>query len=465
MEKKTLYAVIAVLALGLSAVLVLRSPEKGQRVGPPPRPIPQIKAAEITGLELTTEKKEKVVLEKQPGSASWRLKSPGDHPADPQIVKSVTEGIEKLGFGDQVTEGTAKHDELGVSDDKATHLVVKSGSKTLADLRIGKSVGGYTMVRVAGKSEVWQGAGIFPYMFNREGKAFRDHTVFEFPIAEVEKLTIESGHDKLVLEKLAPEKDKPNETKWKIAQAEGQAPRTDAALDQAMATGAAQAMSSLRASDFADGKGLGDVGLDHPVMTVTAQTKGKPRTLLIGSSSGDDTYVKPADGPTVYVLKKYTIERVAHRPVDYRDKTLVKAKENDIAQVEVTSGAQTTSLEHAGDKWKAKKGNFDDAKVKALVAAFENVSGSGFATSKDAKTTGLAKPAGSVTVRLKDKSSVTLKIGALTSDKSDYFVQKVGAPEVYLVKKWTVDRLLKKPADLEPTKGKTAAAPPPPEEG
>src|SRR5260370_98858 len=205
MEKKTLYAVIAGGALGLAAMLVLRSPEEGQRVGPPPRPIPEIKAAEITGIELTTEKKEKVVLEKQPGSASWRLKSPGDHPADPQLVKSMTEGMEKLSFGDQVTEGTAKHDELGVTDDKATHVVLKSGSRTLADLRIGKSVGGYTMVRLAGKNEVWQGSGVFPYMFNREGKAFRDHTVFEFPFAEVEKLTIESGRDRLVVEKLAQE--------------------------------------------------------------------------------------------------------------------------------------------------------------------------------------------------------------------------------------------------------------------
>src|SRR5262249_48590616 len=156
-----------------------------------------------------------------------------------------------------------------------------------------------------------------------------------------------------------------------------------------------------------------------------AQVKGKPRTLLIGSTSGDDTHVKAADSATIYTLKKYAVERLHHSPIDYRDKTLVKAKENDIAQVEITTAGQTTSLERAGDKWKAKKGNFDDVKVKALVASFDNVAGSGFAPSKDPKTTGLAKPTGSVTVRLKDKSSVTLKIGALTQDKGDYFVQKV----------------------------------------
>ena len=47
MEKRTLYALLAVIALGGIAFAVLRSPEKGQRQGPPPRPIAEIKANDI----------------------------------------------------------------------------------------------------------------------------------------------------------------------------------------------------------------------------------------------------------------------------------------------------------------------------------------------------------------------------------------------------------------------------------
>ena len=39
MEKRTLYALVAVVALGAIAFAVMRAPEKGQRKGPPPRPV------------------------------------------------------------------------------------------------------------------------------------------------------------------------------------------------------------------------------------------------------------------------------------------------------------------------------------------------------------------------------------------------------------------------------------------
>ena len=40
MEKKTLYALIALLVLGGLSVYVMRAPEKGDRVGERPRPLP-----------------------------------------------------------------------------------------------------------------------------------------------------------------------------------------------------------------------------------------------------------------------------------------------------------------------------------------------------------------------------------------------------------------------------------------
>ena len=39
MEKKTLYALVALVALVLLSVVTLRSPDKGDRVGDKPRPI------------------------------------------------------------------------------------------------------------------------------------------------------------------------------------------------------------------------------------------------------------------------------------------------------------------------------------------------------------------------------------------------------------------------------------------
>src|SRR3954468_11480453 len=101
MEKRTLYALVAFLALGLGAFFVMRAPEKGDRSGPKPRPVPTIKAAEIEGLDVTSDKQDSVSLAKD--GTSWRIKAPKDWPADSAGVKSLVEALEKMTFADLVT--------------------------------------------------------------------------------------------------------------------------------------------------------------------------------------------------------------------------------------------------------------------------------------------------------------------------------------------------------------------------
>src|SRR3954467_10979058 len=112
MEKRTLYALLAVVALGAIAFAVLRAPEKGQRSGPPPRPIATIKPSDVSKLELTNDKNEKTVL-KRVSATDWRVKSPGDWKADNQGVKQVLDGLEKLTFADVASENSEKQKELG----------------------------------------------------------------------------------------------------------------------------------------------------------------------------------------------------------------------------------------------------------------------------------------------------------------------------------------------------------------
>lgn len=449
MEKKNLIALIAVLLLGAGAIFVTRSPEKGQRQGPPPRPVAAIKAADVSKLEVTNEKQEQVSLEKR--GETWHVTKPSEWAADASTIKSLIEGIERLTFADTVTDKKDKHEELGVAEGKAQRLVVKNASgNLLADLLIGKSVAGYTMVRPAGKDEVWQATGLYGYMLNREPKGWREHAVFQGVTAnDVEKLSIESAGHKLVLEKGAAEGDKPAE--WKIAEATGDAPKTANALDAPMVTQAVQALASLRAADFADDKKPEELGLDKPAITITATAKGQTYTLLVGNITADEVYVKNAAEPTLYSVKKYAVDRLAHKPADFRDKTLAQVKEDDLQAIDLTTGGETSTLEKAKDgswKLKAAKVTADESKIKPVVSGFESLVGSGFAEERDPAKTGLAKPTGTLVLRLKDKSTITLKVGALTKDQSDYHVQKVGSPDVLLVKKYVIDRVLKKPTEL-----------------
>jgi len=449
MEKRTLYALIAVVALGALALVVLRSPQKGQRKGPPPRPIAEVKAADVAKLELTNEKQEKTVLEKT-GAAEWRVKQPGDWKADQQGVKQVLDSLEKLTFADTASENADKQAELGVADGKGARLVAKNSAGTMvADLHVGKAVGGYTMVRVDGKTETWQASGLYPYTLARGPSGWRDHAIFELAAADADKLSVEAPGAKLVLEKEpGAEKDKPGaEAKWKIVESVGAAPKTAAELDLQQANATVQGLSNLHAADFADDKTVEDVKGKGAGITVSVTAKGTPHTLFIGGEKGDDIYVASSAGPTVYTVKKYTLDRIARRPIDYRDKTITKAKEADLVSVEITDAGETTKLvQDKAGKWTAAKGTADDTKVKPAVAAFDNFVAAGFAEEKEPAKTGLGKPQGQAVLHLKDKSTVTIKVGAATQE--DYYVQKVGSPDVYLVKKYAVDRWMKKPADL-----------------
>ena len=446
MEKRTVFALIAVVALGAAAFMVLRSPPKGERQGPAPRPIPEIKAADVARLEVTNAKQEKTVLENNGGQ--WRITAPGDWKADQNAVKQLTEALGRLSFGDSVSENADKHAELGVAEGKAPRVVAKdAGGKTLADLWIGKTIGGYTMARVAGKNEVWQESGVYPYVLDKEPKAWRDHAIFDFPSADASKLTVEAGADKLVVEKEKSDKDKTGEPKWKVAESAGAAPKTTDALDQTQVNATINGMSNLHAADFADGQKPEDVHKAATV-TVTVMAKDKPHTLWVGAEKGDDVTVATPESPTVYTIKKFSLDHIMRRPIDYRDKTLVKAEEADLVSVQITDAGQTTTLTRGKDgKWKADKGTADESKLKPVVSSFADLQASGFSAETAPATTGLNKPRGEVVLHLKNKQTVTLKVGGTTKD-GDYYVQKAGSPDVYLVKKYAVDRWLKKPADL-----------------
>ncbi len=443
MEKRTLYALIAVVALGAVAFWVVRAPEKGQRQGPPPRPIPELKANDIAQLELTNDKGEKTALERT-GATEWRVKSPGDYKADDQGVKMVLDGLEKLTFADVASENVDKQAELGVADGKGARIVAKNGARTIADLHVGKAIGGYTMVRVDGKNETWQASGLYPYTVGRAPSGWRDHAIFALTAADIDKVTVESGPSKLVLARDGG--DKGNETKWKVAESTGAAPKTTADLDVAQVNAVVQGIANLHATDFADDKKVDEVKGKGPTITVVA--KGAPHTLFVGGEKGDDVFVATSDAPQVYSVKKYSLEHFAKKPVDYRDKTIVKAKEADIAAVDITAGGETTTLTQGKDgKWTASKGTADDSKVKPAILGFDNLVANSFSDDKEPAKTGLNKPQGRAVLHLKNKQSVVINVGAATKD-GDYYVQKGGSPDVFLVKKFAVDRWMKKPADL-----------------
>ncbi|HRI48908.1 MAG TPA: DUF4340 domain-containing protein [Pseudomonadota bacterium] len=456
MEKKTVYALIALLVLGGLSVYVMRAPEKGDRVGERPRPLPEIKAGSIAQVELTQPKgADKVTLSKK--GDKWQVTAPYDKPADQAAVKSVVEALEKMKWGDITTQQKERHGELEVSDDKAVHVIAKdSGGGVLADLYLGKVAGSSTMVRVAGKDEVWQVADLYASNFKKEGKSWREHTVFDLKADEAEKLTLKGGGTQIKLERLPPQNGpdgKPQasifEAKWKVVESDP-ALKLTGELDNSLINRLVQGAAALRAGDFLDTAKPEETGLapgaPGQIEVQVGFKDNKSVGLRIGQLKGDDYYAQAIDSGQIFTVKKYALDAVAHIPQDLRDKSILSFKEDQLDQITVAQGADVAVLKHVDKVWKVDKlADGDENKAKGVASSFDTLTGAGYVAPGSPELASLAKPRATVTLKPKTGAPVVLNIGDARGE--DVVVQKVGQDPMWLNKS-QVERFLKKPAEL-----------------
>jgi len=454
MNRKTLIAGAVFAGLIIVAIVVTRSPEKGSRTeGEAPRPVAKVPAGGFDTLEVTKGGTTTVI--KKDG-ASYKIEKPVPYAADQDAAKQAFEGIEKLEFDGVVSDQKAKHDEFEVGAN-SVRVVAKKADKTLVDLRIGKVANNQTMVRVEGKDEVWQAVGSLKYEFDKDASAWRDKSLTTFPEADAERIEVASkSGGKIVLTRPAAKDGGAGGGEWTVAESTVKVEP----LDKSVAPGIVSALYAWKANDFADNAKPADTGLDAPENTVTVGLKGgKKVSVLIGKKKGEeDYYVKTAEAPQVFLVKKYNLERVNKRPVEFREKTMCNLNEGEITEVTVSHDKDSfTLVKQAGktgnDAWKLTKPTgvtLDSTKVNAIVSAFKEWKATSFAEDNSPKATGLVKPTATITAKSNLKGSgCVLKVGSELSDKQNTFVEKTGVSDVYTVPKWSLDRVLVKVDDLK----------------
>jgi hypothetical protein len=452
MNRKTLISLAAFVVLGLGAFFALRRPEVGERTGDKPRPVAKIAAGDVDTLTVTRNLAS-TVIKKDGGK--YKVTSPVAYAADETFAKNAFEAIEKLEFGSLVTEQKAKQAEFEVEDAKGVRVVAKGANGTvLADLLVGKSQGTGTMVRPSGKDEIWEANGSIRYTFDKAPADWRDKSITTFTLGDAEKVDIKAKDGSTIALKK-------NGEKWEVANSSVKIDK----LDDTIAGGIVSALSTFKASDFADGLKSADTGLEPPSLTLTVGLKGgKSATVLVGGKKGDDDfYVKTSDAPQIFVVKKYNIERVNKRPVEFRDKTLCNVADADLGDISVASSEKERSyaFSKSGSDWKASKPaklELDSSKVTPIAGAFKEWKASSFAEDTTPATTGLDKPKAVISVKSKKAAdSCTIKVGNETKDKQSYYVQSAKAGDIMLVQKWSADRILVKPDDLKKAGGTSVA--------
>ena len=448
MNRKTVIAGLVFAGLILATVLLLRSPEKGSApAAGSSRPIAKIAGDGFDTLEVT--KGKAITTLKRDGDA-YKIVKPIAYAADKDAAKLAFESIAKIDFGNIVSDQKSRQGEFELGDD-SLRVAVKKGEQVLADLRVGKTTNQMTMVRVEGKNDVWAVSGIIKYQFDKDTAAWRDKTITHFEERDAEKLQVatKSGA-KIVLSKPAAPDAGPA-PEWQLVESTVKVEP----FDKSVATGVVSQLATWKANDFADDAKPEETGLDSPELTVTVSLRnGTQQTVLLGNKKGEeDWYVKLADKPQVYLVKKYNLERMNKRPIEYRDKTLCNLKSDELTDVAITHDKDSFALAKQGGTWKATKpASFtaDDAKVTNVTNAFADWKGQSFAEDTSPKATGLGKPTATVVAKSSVKGhGCQFKVGSETADKANYYVQAAGQPDVMLVPKWSVDRVLVKLDDLK----------------
>jgi len=448
MNRKTLIAGLVFAGLVLVTVLLLRSPEKGAAPkGGTARPIAAIAAGGFDTLEVTKGKVTTVI--KKEGDA-YKIVKPIAYAADKDACKAAFEAVTKMDFSNIVSDQKSRQAEFELGDD-GLRLTVKKGEQVLADLRVGKSSNQMTMVRQEGKNDVWAVSGLMKYQLDKDTTAWRDKSITSFEEKDAEKLKVVTKNGStIVVAKPAPT-DGGAAPDWHVVEANVKVEP----FDKSVASGMASQLATFKANEFADDAKPEQTGLTSPRLTVTVTLRnGKEQVLLVGDKKGEeDWYVKTADQPQIYLVKKYNLERINKRPVEFREKTICNLKAEELTEVAVVHDKDSFTLSKQGGAWKATKpANFtaDDTKISNITTSFADWKGQGFAEDGSPKATGLGKPKATITAKSNVKGhGCQLKIGDEASDKSSYYVYAAMQPDVVLVPKWSVDRILVKLDELK----------------
>jgi hypothetical protein len=452
MNRKTLLAGAVFAGLLLLSLIVLRSPEKGTRTGEAPRPVAKIAPGAIDTLEVTKDGKTTVI--KKDGS-SYKVTAPVAYPADVDAAKQAFEAIEKLEFAGIVSDQKAKQTEFEV-DAKALRVVAKKGETVLADLRVGKVANNLTMVRPEGKDQVWQAVGSLKFQLDKDAAGWRDKSIISFPEADAERIDVVAKNGAKIALVRPPKADGGAPSEWRVQESTVKVEP----FDKAVASDMISALSSFKTNDFADGVPASETGLDAPELTVTVGLKGdKKETVQIGKKKGDeDFYVKSPKSPQVFLVKKFTLERINKRPIEFRDKTICNLTDSEITGVTVTHDKDSYALakdpkKTGNDAWKLTKPagvTLDTSKTTGILSGFKEWKATSFAEDSSAKATGLDKPRASIVATSSTKGhGCTLKVGAELADKQNSYVAVAGSPDVMVVPKWALDRVLVKVDDIK----------------
>jgi hypothetical protein len=435
----------AFVVLGLLALAMLRRPEPAERAAARARPAARLGPHDFDTLEVrrTPSREGWTTLRRTPTEV--RLTAPVAYPADPAAGAAAFAAIEKLDFLDLVTDRPARHADSQVDAAKGIRVIAtkraKTGDIAVLDLVIGKSVADYgTLVRLDAHDEVWQVAGDLREVFDKGPSDWRDRAVTTFQPSDVQGIEIAAPDGSRIALRKTGTKTNFKRDDWEVVSSTVAIGH----LDQLAPNQLVETMSSLRASTFADGAAPASAGLDPPALRVTVALAGWPSvTLLVGQRGSDnETYVRNPEVPQLFLVKDFNMERIARRPIQFRDKTLCDMSAADIAAFSVANGSDSYALVKRDGAWIAvRPAGLDTAKLAPLVNVFRSWTAPAIVEKAAVNALPPATIVINATSAKSKATSCTIRVAGESADQRSYYVSTPASKDVYAVPKWMIDRV------------------------
>ncbi|MCB9666771.1 MAG: DUF4340 domain-containing protein [Myxococcales bacterium] len=322
-SRLTIAAVVLAVLVGLTVwALTMRKGELDQDAKPEGS-LPHISADNLDELEIERPGASSVIhLKKINGN--WLITAPIAAEADTKAVEMAVEKLTDLSVTAIAATKSSSHQILEVDDKQAIRVVAKNKGKVLANLLIGASRGGNTMVRESGKAVVMAVSGSMKWSFNKDLKDWRNRKILEIKPEEISGVTYQSANGTFHLAQKSGS--------WTLEPPSKAVKR----FSSSQASSMISSVASLNASDFADPSiteeqaGLAKKPVATVSLSINRSGKGPEKiTIRIGHANPKDEnqfYLK-ADGDIIYLVGKYVKERLTPKVVDFQEPEKKPAEE------------------------------------------------------------------------------------------------------------------------------------------
>jgi hypothetical protein len=282
--------------------------------------LPKVDKDKLDELELSGADQPKVRIVKQ--GDEWRLAEPVDARADQEAVKAAINKLGELKVNGVAATKKENHARLEVDEAKGTHVVAKSGGKTVIDGYLGSYDSGSTMLRLANQDIVAAVEGSIRFAFRKQARDYRDKVITKIETASVQRLVFDNdnGHFEFVRD---------DKEEWKQVPAKGQKRITP--LDISKVKGLLGSASNLNASDFAaPGVTAEQAGLGPKAATATLKLNGGDAGVSevlyrIGSKQDTNFYLQREGNDTIYLISAWLASRLVPKTDDFIKKDPPKA--------------------------------------------------------------------------------------------------------------------------------------------